>query len=200
MNLYWAMELFYWIENASLRNWYALYTSGKASLSIGMFLKQLNGLFGLLENNAINTQANGRNFMQAFNQEVRLFQMTSIVPQLVDINGNSSEIDSLMKECLYSYAQQYKNVNSDDHKAAVEAAMKLYKEKELRTNFFSPSYCPHKSEHCNRHIELHDGSIQRSSRRQCLVQTTRRGLQVFRGLLACPMHSVVVTASYTLYV
>ena len=138
--LRWAMELLYWIQNSSLRNWYAQYTSGSTSSSIGMFIKQLNGLFGILEDNASNTQPNGKNFMQVFNEDVRLFQMMALVPQLVDVNGNASDIDDLVKESLAQYAEKYKDVNMKDHKDAVEAAMKLHGDNELRAKIMRPLF------------------------------------------------------------
>ena len=138
--LRWAMELLYLIQNSSLRNWYAQYTSGSTSSSIGMFIKQLNGLFGILEDNASNPEPNGKNFTQVFNEDVRLFQMMALVPQLVDVNGNASDIDDLVKECLAQYVEKYKDVNMTEHKDAVEIAMKLHGDNELRAKIMRPLF------------------------------------------------------------
>jgi hypothetical protein len=105
---------------------------------LSMMQKQLNALFGLLENNQVNTKKDGRNFMQTYNDEMRLFQMTSIIPTLVDARGNSREIDSLITECLSDYIEHFKASPDENHIAAVEAAMKLYADKELRDKFWLP--------------------------------------------------------------
>ncbi|KAK4182656.1 hypothetical protein QBC35DRAFT_147519 [Podospora australis] len=134
--IYWGVELLYFVQNSIMKQWYAQYHSGKTNSSTGMFLKQLNALFGMLEDNAVNTKPGGRNFMQAFNDEVRLYQMTTLVPQLVDINDNRSDFDSLFVECLAEYIQHYQGVDAKEHKEAMEAALLIHGNKELRHKIF----------------------------------------------------------------
>lgn len=137
-SLYWAIELLYYVQNSALPNWHGQYTSGGASQTLGMMQKQLNALFGLLENNAINTKPNARNFMQAFNEDVRLFQMTSIVPSVIDMDGNAQEFDDLFVQCLNEYIKNFKASPDEKHIEAVKAAQELYAQKELRSKFWQP--------------------------------------------------------------
>ncbi|KAK4661637.1 uncharacterized protein QC763_0105070 [Podospora pseudopauciseta] len=136
-NLYWAMQLLYWVQNSAVKMWYGQYMSGSVSSSVAMRLKQLNTLFGILEDNANNTKPGGKSFMQAFNEEVRLYQMTAIIPQMVDLTGNTKQdIDDLVKECLDQYIKQYQNIDMEAHKEAIEAALLLYQQDELRRKVF----------------------------------------------------------------
>jgi hypothetical protein len=137
-NLYWAFRLLYWVEHVSLPTWYALYTSGNTSSSIGMTIKRINGLFGVLENNQVNTAINGTNFMGAFNDAIRMFQMTSLIPQLIDLDGNSSDFDSLLKAMLEQFWTNYHD--SSDPKLAEQAnyAKELFQNDELPKKFILP--------------------------------------------------------------
>jgi hypothetical protein len=135
-SLYWALQLLYYVQRSALPNWYGQYTSGSNTNNLSMMQKQLNALFGLLENNQTNSTPGGRNFMQAYNDDMRLFQMTSIIPTLVDARGNMEEIDTLMKECLSDYIEHFKASPDKEHADALEAAEKLYASQELRDKFF----------------------------------------------------------------
>lgn len=136
--LYWAIELLYYVQRSLLPIWFMQYTSGSSSSSLGMMHKQLNALFGLLEDNAINTKPGGRNFMQAFNEDVRLFQMTAVVPSLIDMDGNTHNFDNIMVQCLDDYTQLHKFSPDERHKEAVTAAQELSSQKELRTDLWRP--------------------------------------------------------------
>ncbi|KAI9150587.1 hypothetical protein HJFPF1_10362 [Paramyrothecium foliicola] len=124
-SLYWALQLLYHVQQTALPLWYGQYTSGANTNSLSMMQKQLNALFGLLENNQTNTKKGGRNFMQAYNEDMRLFHMTSIIPTLVDPRGNVREIDSLVAECLAEYIEHFKASPDDTHVQAVKAAQEL---------------------------------------------------------------------------
>lgn len=103
-----------------------------------MKLKNFNGLFGVLENNQVNTAKDATNFMGAFNQIMRTFQMTSLIPQLVDINGSASDFDSLVKACLEEFWHKYEK-SSDKHLVEqASLAKQLYENDELRKKFFDP--------------------------------------------------------------
>jgi hypothetical protein len=127
------MYLLYWVQKTALPNWYSQYTTGNLSSSIGMNLKTLNGLFGMLENSQVN--ANGPSFMQAFNQSMQLFQMSSIVPQLIDMSGNVTDLDSIVKECLYNFWLQNKDSTDPAMQEQLANAMELYNQDEIRKNF-----------------------------------------------------------------
>ena len=137
-NLYWAFYLLYYIEKVTLPTWYDVYTTGNMSSSIGMNIKKLNGLFGVLENDQVNTTKDGINFMEAFNGAVRMFQMSSIIPQLVDLDESSSDFDSIVKACLEEFWQKYSD-NSDPNIAEQALlAKQLWSDDELRWKFFNP--------------------------------------------------------------
>ncbi|CZR47321.1 uncharacterized protein FPRO_08695 [Fusarium proliferatum ET1] len=133
-SLYWALQLLYYVENSALTNWYTQYTTGTNTSSLSMMQKQLNTLFGMLENNRVNPS--GPNFMEAYNDDMRLFQMTSIIPTLVDIRGNSVEITTLIDECLADYIENFKVSTNPDHVAALAAAEQLYGDKQLQQKFW----------------------------------------------------------------
>ncbi len=134
--LYWAFMLLYWVQKSSLPNWYAQYTTGTTSSSLGMYIKTLNGTFGVLEDNQVNMA--GHNFMQAFNQSIQIFQMTAIIPQLVDLDGNLSNFDSLLKDCLYEFWNHYKDSQDQTMTDHVQAALKLYQDDAVRRDFYMP--------------------------------------------------------------
>ncbi|KAK2051737.1 hypothetical protein LY76DRAFT_556740 [Colletotrichum caudatum] len=137
-SLFWALQLLYYVQTGALPNWYSQYTSGSNTNNLSMMQKQLNALFGLLENYQTNTKPGGRNFMQAYNDDMRLFQMTSIIPTLIDARGNSREIDNLIVECLGDYIEHFKASPNQDHVDAIAAAEQLYMSKELRDKFWIP--------------------------------------------------------------
>lgn len=137
-SLYWALELLYWVQNSALLNWFTQYTTGDSTATLSMNVKQLNALFGILENNAVNSKPKCRNFMQAFNEDMRLFQMTSVIPHLVDIEGNAQAFDNLVVQCLDEYMKNYKGSLDQNHIDAVKAAKLLYSEQELRSKLWLP--------------------------------------------------------------
>ncbi|KAL1966291.1 hypothetical protein VTN77DRAFT_4644 [Rasamsonia byssochlamydoides] len=116
--LFWAFELFYWGQTFYLPNLYAQTSNGTLSTSVSMHLKTLSATIGMLEGGKQNPD--GKSFQEAFNDLVRLYQMSSIVPQFVDANNNAEDIDSIQKAMLEQFAQQY--ANSSDPKLAAEAA------------------------------------------------------------------------------
>ncbi|KAK2762104.1 hypothetical protein FQN54_001111 [Arachnomyces sp. PD_36] len=136
--LYWAFRLLYYVERVSLPTWHNQYMTGHGSSSLGMNVKKLNGLFSVLENDKINTAEGGINFMGAYNEAIRAFQMTSIIPQLVDIDRNSSDFDSIVKECLHQFWNNYKDSSDTDLAKKAIDAEELYSNDELRKKFFQP--------------------------------------------------------------
>lgn len=137
--MYWALELLYYTQRSSLPTWNAMYTSGAGTSTLGMFQKQLNSLFGILEDNKTNTTTtDAKNFTQTFNEDMRLFQMTSCVPQLLDLDGNSSDFDDLLVQCLWDYKEHFKTSPDKNHQEAVQAAEELYAKFELRQKMFAP--------------------------------------------------------------
>ncbi|KAK5993804.1 hypothetical protein PT974_07241 [Cladobotryum mycophilum] len=135
--LWWAFRLLYWVEKVSLPLWYAQYNGGGLSASIGREIKKLNSIFGVLEDDQVNKEEGGRSFMQAYNEAIRLFQMTSIIPTLVDIDGNSSEFDTLVKACLREFWER--NKNSPNSKMVEQAAfaIELYRNNDLRNKMIA---------------------------------------------------------------
>ncbi|KAH7078575.1 hypothetical protein FB567DRAFT_607847 [Paraphoma chrysanthemicola] len=124
--------------NSALHNWLSPYTSGSKTSNLSMMQKQLNALFRLLEDDQMNTVPGGRDFMQPYNNDMRLFQMTSIIPTLVNARGHSQDIDTLIFECLSDYIEHFKASANQDHADAVAAAEQLFANKELRDKFWLP--------------------------------------------------------------
>lgn len=111
--LYWAFRLFYWIQLVSLPNWYAQYTSGQLGPGVQINIKNLTATLQILENDAVNTDKDGKSFTETFNDVIRLFQMTSVIPQMVDLQGNLDDVDSIVKECLQTFYDKYQGKSSD---------------------------------------------------------------------------------------
>lgn len=116
--LFWAFELFYWGQMFYLPNLYAQTSNGTLSTSVSMHLKTLSTTMGMLEGGQQNP--NGKSFQEAFNELIRLYQMSSIIPQFVDAQNNAEDIDSIQKAMLAQFAQEY--ADSPDQKLAAEAA------------------------------------------------------------------------------
>lgn len=132
-NLYWAFRLLYWVETHSLPTWYAQYTTGNQSSSMGMNIKKMNGLFEVLENNKINQD--GKSFAEAHNDAIRMFQMQSIIPRMVDLDGCFSEFDSLLKESLQQFWTHYKDSKDINLMEQANHAKKLYQKNQIRRQF-----------------------------------------------------------------
>ncbi|KAK5489509.1 hypothetical protein LTR46_003486 [Exophiala xenobiotica] len=139
--LYWAFMLYYWVQKASLPNWYAQYTGGSKSSNIGMSIKKLNSLFGSLENHNVAPDSQ-RSFMQSFNETLRMFQMTSIIPQLVDPTGKHVDFDSILKDCLNAFWNHYQDVGKDDPsiQELVGYAKQLDADDKMRKDFLVPFF------------------------------------------------------------
>lgn len=90
----------YYNEKISLPAWYVWFTSGSTASSFRMNIKKSNGLFGVLENNQVNTEKDSLKLMEADNSGIRVCQMTAIIPQLVNLDDSSSDFDSIFKACL----------------------------------------------------------------------------------------------------
>ncbi|KID98763.1 hypothetical protein MAJ_05144, partial [Metarhizium majus ARSEF 297] len=67
-------------------------TESATSGTVSRMLKSLTGTFNVLENGQTNPDS--KSFQQAFNDVVRVFMMTSMIPQFVDANGVSGDFDS----------------------------------------------------------------------------------------------------------
>lgn len=135
--LYWAYLLLYVTEKATIKMLYAQYTTGSLSATIAMKLKGLNALFGVLENNQVNTAEGATNFMGAFQEQMRLFQMSSLIPQLVDIDGSASDFDSLVKACLETFWHKYENSDNTHLKEQAALAKTLAQDDTLRNKFLN---------------------------------------------------------------
>lgn len=134
-NLYWALRLLYMVQKSQLPQWYAMYMNGNLSSSIGMRIKQLNGVFEILENNKINKD--GMSFSEAYNDTIRAFQMRSIIPQLVDLDGCYSDFDSVLKESLNQFWLHYKDSKDPNLAEQANQAKQLYTNEELRNKFMT---------------------------------------------------------------
>jgi hypothetical protein len=134
--LYWAFRLLYWTEKVSLPTWYSLHTQGNTSSSIAMNFKKLNGLFEVLEDNKINKT--GQSFTEAFNDMIRAFQMQAIIPQLIDLDGNYGDFDSILKESLQQYYNTYKDKVDPKIAEQMQHVKQLYQDDKLRQSLLLP--------------------------------------------------------------
>lgn len=111
--LLWAFELYWWGVTTYLPSVAAQIASGGAtSGTVSRMLKSLTGTFGVLENGQINPD--GKSFQQAFNDVVRVFMMTSMIPQFIDPNGVSDDFDSVLKDMLEEFYEANKTSLSSD--------------------------------------------------------------------------------------
>ena len=136
--LYWAFYMLYYLEKIEMPHWYAKYTTGKLASSIGMTIKQHNALFGVLERDQINTAKDGINFMGAFNNAIRVFQMTTLIPQLVDVDNTSGDLDSITKECLLEFWRSYKDSSDKGLAEQANRAKELYNNADMLRKFMDP--------------------------------------------------------------
>ncbi|KAJ4362083.1 hypothetical protein N0V83_011025 [Neocucurbitaria cava] len=133
--LFYAFNLYWWCENYYLPNLIAQSANGSLSASVSRTLKKLTLIFGILENGQQNP--NGKSFTEAFNDLIRLFQMSTIIPQFVDADAASEDLDSIEKEMLQQFYTD--NIGSSDPQVVAEAqrAQQLATNDFLRKNFFN---------------------------------------------------------------
>ncbi|KXG47507.1 uncharacterized protein PGRI_013770 [Penicillium griseofulvum] len=132
--LWWAFNLYYWCTQYYLPNLYAQITNGTLSGTVCRTMKALSGTFGMLEGSAQNP--NGKSFQEAFNDVVRVYQMISIIPQFVDVNGNSEEFDSILKAMLEQFHEDNSNSLDPNIMQEAENAEMLAANDALRGEFF----------------------------------------------------------------
>jgi hypothetical protein len=135
-NLYWAFALYYFIRKSQIPNWYDQYTQGSMDSDVGMKLKYMNSIFGMLEGGQINPGKGLQNFMQAFNNLLRDFQMMSIIPTLIDPNGLVTDMDTILKDCLEQFYEKYKDSQSDPLNQAAADAKFLHEQDLVRAKMF----------------------------------------------------------------
>ncbi|KAK6341139.1 hypothetical protein TWF696_008226 [Orbilia brochopaga] len=133
--LYWAFNLYYWCEHFFIPTLYAQSVNGLQSSTISMKLKSLSTTFGMLEGTQNNP--NGKTFQQAFNELLRVFQMSTIIPQLVDLEGFSEDFDSILKSMLQEFYDE--NVNNPNPDIAKQAALakQLLADDNARQGFYN---------------------------------------------------------------
>ena len=132
-NLYWAFRFFYWIQLVSLPNWYGQFTSGHMGPGVQINIKNFCAVFQILENNIVNPH--GKSFTETFNEVLRLFQMTSIIPQMVDLEGNLGDVDSIIQECLQTFYEQFKTSTDPKLVENVQNTLVWLQQKALRKMF-----------------------------------------------------------------
>jgi hypothetical protein len=79
----------------------------------------------------------GNNFVQEFNNAIKMLQMTSIVPQMVNI-GSSNAFDSGLKDSLYALWEQYKDSLNKDLKEQAARAYYLWSHESIRRQIYKP--------------------------------------------------------------
>ncbi|KAF3258944.1 hypothetical protein TWF192_011078 [Orbilia oligospora] len=119
--LYWAFALYEYCIDFFIPMLYAQTAAGRESSVVSMNLKSMSSTFGMLEGSNNQTNPNGKTFEQAFNELLRSFQMTMIVPQLVDLGVNKSDYDSIFKAVLQQFYTD--NINSQDPNIVKEAVL-----------------------------------------------------------------------------
>lgn len=115
--LYWAFQLYYWCQSVYLPTLIGQLSSGTLSTQVPMKIKALNAVFGMLEGNQINP--NGKTFQQVFNEEMRMYQMAFVIPQMVDHEGHAEDFDSILKAMLNEFYEN--NINNPDPAIAKQA-------------------------------------------------------------------------------
>ncbi|KAJ6263322.1 hypothetical protein Dda_1885 [Drechslerella dactyloides] len=133
--LYWAFNLYYYCEHFFIPTLYAQSVNGRYSNNISIKLKTLSSTFGMLEGSE--TNPDGKTFQQAFNDLLRVFQMTSIIPQLVDLDGFAGDFDSILKAMLQQFYND--NISNPDPKIAEQAALAkaLLEDDKARQGFYN---------------------------------------------------------------
>lgn len=132
--LFYAFDLYWYCEKFWLPSLISMMHNGGLSPSVSRTMKKLTLIFGILENSQQNP--NGKSFAEAFNDLIRLFQMSTIIPQFVDADATSEDIDSIEKEMLSQFYND--NIGSADPNVVAEAqrAQQLANDDFLRQNFF----------------------------------------------------------------
>jgi hypothetical protein len=131
--LYWALNLFSYFQQARLPLLYAQYMNNKVAANMGMYMKNVLGIFAMLEGNAKNPD--GPNFQEAFSDMIRFFQMSALLPQLVDTQANFSAFSDIFRRTLLEFANAAKNsLDPDILKDAADALALAYSD-DLRAMF-----------------------------------------------------------------
>ncbi|TPX14613.1 uncharacterized protein E0L32_005305 [Thyridium curvatum] len=133
--LFYAFNLYYWGVTYYLPQLYAQTANGAVSASVSRTLKKLTTILGVLEGNKQNP--NGNSFQQAFNGVIQVFQMQAIIPQFVDADGNSKDIDDISQQVLQQFYEQ--NIGSSDPDLVKEAqiAQQLASNSATRKSFMA---------------------------------------------------------------
>ncbi|KAJ3514037.1 hypothetical protein NLJ89_g2608 [Agrocybe chaxingu] len=132
-NLYWAFMLMYYVETYYLPYLHVKMSSGRLAAEVTMELKTLSAVFGLLEGNRIN--AAGKTFQAKFNEMIRAFTLTVVLPQYVDCQLNSVETVGLIDKIAASFFDTY-GASADPSVTAILASLKgLITDKEIVNNF-----------------------------------------------------------------
>lgn len=82
-HLHWAFMMYYYVARYQVRTWYNQYTTGSTNISLAMSIKSMIGVIGLLEDNKTNLK--GDNLTQAYAKFIMNFQMSGVLPLLIDL-------------------------------------------------------------------------------------------------------------------
>jgi hypothetical protein len=132
---YWAFAAYYYLWSVTLKSWNNLYTSGNTSSLITLKVRNINTIFGILDE-ADSTETS-KSYMVAWNELLRTSNMTSLVPQCVDVQGNFEDFDSIFKACLEQYYKRYADNSNKDINENVTTAQMLYKDDKLRRSMLA---------------------------------------------------------------
>ncbi|KAL6228954.1 hypothetical protein BDW75DRAFT_246164 [Aspergillus navahoensis] len=134
-HLFWAFNLFKYEIDYDIPKLAAQMVNGNASDTISRRVKSLNGTFSMLEGGKTNSYGNQKTFQQAFNDALRVYMMTTMIPQFVDPNGEAEDFDSILKAMLEEFA--YRNSTNLDPNLAEQAsnAKFLAQQDEIRHRF-----------------------------------------------------------------
>jgi hypothetical protein len=119
--LYWAFILMYYCQTHYLPLLQAKMASGTLSANVAMEIKTLGATFGILEGNAINP--NGQSFQASFNDMIRAFNLTVILPQFVDAEGNSSDYNEIIDAIMQQFVASYSNDKTIQDEVATVTAL-----------------------------------------------------------------------------
>ncbi|KAI3318810.1 hypothetical protein HD806DRAFT_511051 [Xylariaceae sp. AK1471] len=132
---YWAFAAYYYLWSVTLKSWNNLYTSGNTSSTIALKIRNINTIFGILDK-ADSTETS-KSYMVAWNELLRTSNMTSLVPQCVDLQGNFEDFDSIFKACLEQYYKRFADNPNTDVTENVNTAQKLYSDNQLRRSLLA---------------------------------------------------------------
>jgi hypothetical protein len=82
-------------------------SSGALSQMVSIEIKTLSAVMGVLEGNRINPD--GQSFQEAFMDIIRAFQLTIILPQFVDAEGNRTDFIEMIHQVLVEFLDKYSN-------------------------------------------------------------------------------------------